>query len=137
MCESPGSPGGRWSGLELADTLLYFLIPWAGNLTSNIYPRDGNLTGFVRKYQFPGGLPALPTVPETIDRCIIRTVEIKGLCLQLKRSGTEYAAQKINFLTSAVANDLRSEVGRKPENCHFFITEGHKKDCFSRSIKYI
>ena len=34
----------------------------------------------------------------------IRTVEIKGLCLQLKRSGTKYAAQKINFLTSAVAN---------------------------------
>ena len=34
----------------------------------------------------------------------IRTVEIKNLCLQLKRSGTEYAAQKINFLTSAVAN---------------------------------
>ena len=35
---------------------------------------------------------------------LIRTVEIKGLCLQLKRSGTEYAAQKINFLISAVAN---------------------------------
>ena len=34
-----------------------------------------------------------------------RTVEIKGLCLKLKRSGTEYAAQKINFLTSTVAND--------------------------------
>ena len=34
----------------------------------------------------------------------IRTVEIKGLCLQLKWSGTEYAAQKINFLISAVAN---------------------------------
>ena len=34
----------------------------------------------------------------------IRTVEIKGLCLQLKRPGTEYAAQKINFSTSAVAN---------------------------------
>ena len=34
----------------------------------------------------------------------IRTVEIKGLCLQLKRSGTEYAAQKINFLIPAVAN---------------------------------
>ena len=34
----------------------------------------------------------------------IRTVEIKGLCLQLKRSGTEYATEKINFLTLAVAN---------------------------------
>ena len=34
----------------------------------------------------------------------IRTVEIKGRCLRLKRSGTKYAAQKINFLTSAVAN---------------------------------
>ena len=34
----------------------------------------------------------------------IRTVEIKNLCLQLKRSGTEYAVQKINFLISAVAN---------------------------------
>ena len=34
----------------------------------------------------------------------IRTAEIKGLCVQLKRSGTEYAAQKINFLISAVAN---------------------------------
>ena len=34
----------------------------------------------------------------------IRNVEIKGLCLQLKRSGTKYAAQKINFLTSTVAN---------------------------------
>ena len=32
----------------------------------------------------------------------IRTVEIKSLCLQLKRSGTEYAAQKINFLILAV-----------------------------------
>ena len=32
----------------------------------------------------------------------IRTVELKDLCLQLKRSGTEYAAQKITFLTSAV-----------------------------------
>ena len=29
---------------------------------------------------------------------------MKGLCLQLKRSGTEYAAQKINILTSTVAN---------------------------------
>ena len=36
----------------------------------------------------------------------IRTVEVKGLCLQLKRPETKYAAQKINFLTSAVANDL-------------------------------
>ena len=39
----------------------------------------------------------------------IRTVEINfdkiDLCLQLKRSGTEYAAKKINFSTSAVAND--------------------------------
>ena len=35
----------------------------------------------------------------------IRTAEIKGLCLQLKGSGTKYAAQKINFLASAVAND--------------------------------
>ena len=35
----------------------------------------------------------------------VRTAEIKGLCLQLKRSGTKYAAQKITFLTSAVAND--------------------------------
>ena len=26
-----------------------------------------------------------------------RTAEIKGLCLQLKRSGTKYAAQKINI----------------------------------------
>ena len=34
----------------------------------------------------------------------IRTVEIKSLCLQLKRSGTKYAAQKINFLILAVAN---------------------------------
>ena len=33
-----------------------------------------------------------------------RTVEIKDLCLQLKRSGTEYTAQKINILTSTVAN---------------------------------
>ena len=33
-----------------------------------------------------------------------RTVEIKGLCLQLKRSGTDHAAQKVNFLTSTVAN---------------------------------
>ena len=33
-----------------------------------------------------------------------RTVEIKGLCLQLKRSGTEHATQKINLLTSTVAN---------------------------------
>ena len=32
------------------------------------------------------------------------TVEIKGLCLQLKRSETEYAAQKINYLTSTIAN---------------------------------
>ena len=33
-----------------------------------------------------------------------RTVEIKVLYLQLKRSGTEYAAQKISLLTSTVAN---------------------------------
>ena len=32
------------------------------------------------------------------------TIEVKGLCLQLKRSGTKYATQKINFLTSAVVN---------------------------------
>ena len=31
-------------------------------------------------------------------------VAIKGLCLQLKRSETKFAAQKTNFLTSAVAN---------------------------------
>ena len=34
-----------------------------------------------------------------------RTIERNGLCLQLKRSGTEYAAKQINFLTSTVAND--------------------------------
>ena len=34
----------------------------------------------------------------------IHPVEIKSLCLQLKRSGTEYVAQKINILISAVAN---------------------------------
>ena len=33
-----------------------------------------------------------------------RTVEIPGLCLQLRRSGTKNAAQKTNFLTSAAAN---------------------------------
>ena len=33
-----------------------------------------------------------------------RTIETRGLCLQLKRSGTEYAAQQIKFLTSTVAN---------------------------------
>ena len=44
----------------------------------------------------------------------IKTVEIKGLCLQLKRSGTEYAAQKINFLTLAVANGV-----------HFFSEKFH------------
>ena len=36
--------------------------------------------------------------------CIYQDCRKKGLCLQLKRSGTKYAAQKINFLTSAVAN---------------------------------
>ena len=42
------------------------------------------------------------------DECVksrfafTRTVEIKGLCLQLKRYGIEYAAQKINFLRSTV-----------------------------------
>ena len=41
----------------------------------------------------------------TSQFAFIRTAEIKGLCLQLKRSGTKYAAQKINFLASAVAND--------------------------------
>ena len=40
-----------------------------------------------------------------VDLHFIRIVKIKGLCLQLKRSGTEYAAQKINFLILAVAND--------------------------------
>ena len=34
-----------------------------------------------------------------------RTVEIRGLCLQSKRSGTKYADQKINFFTSTVTND--------------------------------
>ena len=57
--------------VPLCGDLLYFLIPRAGNLISNIYPRDGNLSGFFRKNQIPGGLPALPTVPEIIDRCII------------------------------------------------------------------
>ena len=33
-----------------------------------------------------------------------RTVEIKGLCLQLKMSGTESATKKITFLASTVAN---------------------------------
>ena len=33
-----------------------------------------------------------------------RAVEIRGLCLQLKRSGTEHAVQKIIFWTSTVAN---------------------------------
>ena len=33
-----------------------------------------------------------------------RAIEIKGLCLQLKKSGTEYAVKKINFLTLAAAN---------------------------------
>ena len=46
---------------------------------------------------------AMTTVCQSLF-AFIRTVEIKGLCLQLKRSETEYAAQKINFLTSAVAN---------------------------------
>ena len=36
--------------------------------------------------------------------CITRTVRIKGLCLRLKRSGTEYTAQKINFLTKTVTD---------------------------------
>ena len=31
-------------------------------------------------------------------------MEIKGLCLQLKGPGTEHAAQKFNFLISAIAN---------------------------------
>ena len=39
-----------------------------------------------------------------VDLHFARTVEIKSLCLHLKRSGTKYAAQKINFLTSKVAN---------------------------------
>ena len=34
-----------------------------------------------------------------------RTVEVKGSCLQLKRSETEYAAQKIKFLALTGAND--------------------------------
>ena len=41
----------------------------------------------------------------TSQFAFIRTAEIKGLCLQLKRSGTKYAAKKINFWASAVAND--------------------------------
>ena len=43
----------------------------------------------------------------------VRTVEIKGLCLQLKRSGTKHAAQKINFLTSTVANGRRLPLSEK------------------------
>ena len=39
-------------------------------------------------------------------------MEIKGLCLQLKRFGTKYAAQKINFLTSAVANGRPLPLGK-------------------------
>ena len=38
-----------------------------------------------------------------VDLCLLGP-EMKGLCLQLKRSGTKYAAQKINFFTSTVAN---------------------------------
>ena len=33
-----------------------------------------------------------------------KTVEIKDLCLQLKRPGTAYAGQKIKFLISTVVN---------------------------------
>ena len=40
----------------------------------------------------------------TSQFAFIRTAEIKGLCLQSKRSETKYASQKINFLASAVAN---------------------------------
>ena len=39
-----------------------------------------------------------------VDLRLPGTVEIKDLCLQLKMTGTEYAAQKINFLTSTVVN---------------------------------
>ena len=48
---------------------------------------------------------AMTSVFQSVSRfAFIRTVEIKSLSLQLKRSGTEYAAQKINFLILAVAN---------------------------------
>ena len=36
--------------------------------------------------------------------CVYQDCRKKGLCLQLKRSGTEYVAQKVNFLILAVAN---------------------------------
>ena len=36
--------------------------------------------------------------------CVYQDCRNKGLCLQLKKSETEYAAQKINFVTPTVAN---------------------------------
>ena len=36
--------------------------------------------------------------------CICQNCRNKGLMFQLKRSGTDHAAQKINFLTSIVVN---------------------------------
>ena len=56
-----------------------------------------------------------------------RCVEIKSLCLQFKRSGTEYAAQKVNFLTS-VAKDRPPPLSKVSLGSyellpfHFFIT---------------
>ena len=62
-----------------------------------------------------------------------RTVEIKVLYLQLKMSGTEYAAQKTNFLTSPVANGhplpLRKASFRSDEllmSYYLFIFSSHQ-----------
>ena len=61
----------------------------ARNLTSNILPRDGNLTGSFQRHQFLGGLLALPTILETIDRCIIFNKDDiidHSLCLHPKQA---------------------------------------------------
>ena len=44
------------------------------------------------------------TMTSVCQKLICIDQEIKGLCLQLKRSGTKYEAQKITFSTSVVAN---------------------------------
>ena len=70
------------------------------NIMRHIYPCDCNLMTFTL-WIYSSHPWLWPTYVKSRFP-FTWTVEIKGLCLQVKRSGTEYEAQKIKFLTSTV-----------------------------------
>ena len=61
---------------------MQYIAPWVGNLTTVFGPREENLTGSIREISIPGGLLALGTLVETIDRCITKR-KIQLYCIYL------------------------------------------------------